>query len=488
MIVRVQGSVRCGTCSESFPLNAAVREIPCQACGAEVELQDALWRGILEEAVSSAAELEPNASVTARYTQHETEIRLQLARVAPSCPHCKAGWPHEIEDGFHCPKCREEIPVRPPPVAVDGLLALIAEDRALTGAGDDAPRTATLSCDTCAAPLTADGSARKLTCEACGVEQVLSDEIWRRLHAPTLVASWYLKVQATGAAEGLTGRLWPQALAVDPQGRLYIAGGYGETEYCVLAVDLDPVRIAWMTDLADIRPDNLAKLVVAPRGRLALYEEGEDRVDWFDAQTGAHLGQFRAPGQLLSLAAQVDGTFVAVLHPDNRLARFDVEGNEVPLWPPSGILGRLFGGGATAPGSPPVARMNTAWNSAIAMGWDGDLRIVVPGYVGRIARDGRLVWSTACEGLEFPAPGCVPGSAKDGTTYALVCQSPNQQLKTVLLRLDPNGRAPTVIARHRDSMFTALAVMSTGEVWVADPQEIRRLDRDGNLLWRKRCD
>ncbi|PRP92845.1 hypothetical protein ENSA5_46770 [Enhygromyxa salina] len=479
--VRLQASTRCLACTEVTAVNAAVDGLACVGCGAEFAIPEQLWDSALAEAREIAEQLDNNATTSRSFDAQGMTLNLAIAAVDATCPHCRQPWNALPERA--CPACATAVSVR-----AFAAGTLVGEDVHMLARERRELAPQTLSCSGCGAPLTAEGDTRKLECGACGRETVVPDEVWRRLHAPRAVASWYLYGGAS-RAPGLRGRLHAFDLAAGA-GVVYAVGSHGDTPFALLALDTDPLGIRWMVDLESIGKARLMSLC-AWADELFGYCEGLRTIEVFDAQTGAHLRTTTAPQPVINVAPDPDGTLVCQTMSGGRI-RIDAEGREQPLWPKRGLFAGLFG----------ARRLAEEAGGRLGVGLDGELRIVLGDKVGRVARSGEIRWSV-------PAPSVnvsivTPVASPDGTTWAVfrtvggtmsveqmlafteAMVSGEEQSSSVLVRVGGDGEGMAAVRPSDQEEYTSLAVTAEGEVWLATGDgQLMRLDRDGQLLWRQ---
>lgn len=479
--IRIQASARCLACDEVTPVNAAVEGLSCVGCGAEFTVRDALWESALEEAQSYAEQLDTNATTSRTFDVQGVTLTLAIAAVDASCPHCQKAW--NVLPDHACPACHTAVSVR-----AFARGSLVGEDRHMLAGERRELEPQTLSCSGCGAPLLADGDTRKLVCAACTRETVVPDEIWRRIHAPSAVATWYLF--ADGArAQGLRGQLRAFELAAGP-GVVYLLGGYADTPSALLALEVEPLGIRWMVDLEVIGKAGLMGLC-AWGDELFAYRQATRAIEVFDAHTGAHRRTTTAPAQIMDVAADPDGTLVCKTMTGS-VIRFDAQGGEQPLWPKRGFFAGLFGG----------RRQTELASGRVGVGLDGELRTVSGASIGRVARNGEIRWTVDAQGVNVSI--VAPTAAPDGTTWAVfrtvggtmtvedllafteAMANGEEQSSSALIRVGAEGGSATVVRRSGQDEYTALAVTAEGEVWLATGDgQLMRLAPDGELLWRQ---
>jgi outer membrane protein assembly factor BamB len=488
--IRLQASTRCLACAEITAVNAALEQLSCAGCGAAFTLREELWQSALTEARSLADDLEANATTSRSFDVQGMTLKLAISAVDATCPHCDAAW-NQLPDRA-CPACATAVSVRP-----YGPGTLVGEDSHMLAGDRRQVVPQTLSCSGCGSPLSAQGTTRTLVCGSCTRETVIPDEIWRRLHAPRAVASWYLFAGGT-TQPGLRRRLQPIDL-VASSGRLFALAYYPDAPNTLMAVQIDPLAIDWMIDLS-ARAGQPPTALTVRGGELSSYKYGSRAIEIFDANTGAHIRTLTAPKPILDMAADPDGSLVCQTMADG-LIRIDAQGNALPLWPEQGWAARIFRRDGSVEG-PPSRRMASVSGGRIGMGHDKELRVIAGDSLGRLGRDGELRWSVRIPGVNVAV--VAPAAAADGTTWAvfrtvggsmtaeqLMAQveamaEGHEQSSCVLVRVSADGVKIEPVRCSGVEEYTMLAVTPEGEVWLATGVgEVLRLAASGELLWRQ---
>lgn len=493
MWVGIQGSVQCTACGTGTAANAAVRSTVCDGCGATLELLPEFWRSVLSSAAERGRQLDRNATLPMVMQQAGTEIRLRVSRAPARCMHCAGTWP-DVEPGqdHTCPECHADIGVRAPPGAPANPRWLVGEDRALL-AGERATTAEpeSLACPNCAAPVLADGAARKLACQACDCEVIVPDEMWRRVHQPHAVATWYLWVDGAETA-GLHGDIhFGSGLTVGPAGRVYALGSY-EGEDVLLAVDTEPPGLAWTAGRPTLGDPTVLGLV---GDELWWADLQSPTIRRLDTATGETLGSVTVAGTsgIQAVVDQEDGTVLVHCYPDNRLERISVEGEPRKLWPPSGFFGKLFGwdrGGMAYGG--PVARPATVTLGRVGRVHGGGLVLHtrhLGSKIGVLGPDGSLRRTVEVPGLDLveSAPQAGPGGV------VVVCGHDGEGGR--LTAIHPDGQEVDILASTLEAMMdrgtdaihpigAMSAVGPDGDAWITDGSKLARYDADGRLKWQ----
>lgn len=185
-----QTSETCGNCGRLIALNAYLtKTIRCPDCDVEHRVGTAWAR---------AGDV------------------ILTAPVEPRCPGCskELTLPKPLAS-FECSGCNGHVHVRPMPDHVFGEFAthLIGEDAsqlddvdAATGqrAEEHGMTTTTVACQQCGGQLSLAGRNRKVTCTFCHTDNMLSDEVWRRMHPASVSRPFYVWIDddaATAAAQ-----------------------------------------------------------------------------------------------------------------------------------------------------------------------------------------------------------------------------------------------------------------------------------------------
>lgn len=263
-----------------------------------------------------------------------------------------------------------------------------------------------------------------------------------------------------------------EAMTAGPSGRLYAVGSDGGDGSALVALHADPPELLWRTPLGD---EVLGARLALAAGRLYLHGlDGADAVPCFDITDGAALPGVPA-ADVWALAPDPDGSLLVVRAPRWRLARITRSGAPLPLWPRSGLLGRVFGGRASAIAIEPVARPGfLPAPGSLGMGQDGDLRLSAGDAVGRLDRQGRLRWKAPLPDATVPL--LPPGAGPDGTTWATFVRDG----QPTLYRVEPDGSAPMAVLV---GTLLDVSVDPDGGCWVLSPGLLRRLDPSGAVTW-----
>jgi predicted RNA-binding Zn-ribbon protein involved in translation (DUF1610 family)/outer membrane protein assembly factor BamB len=488
MWIRLQVTARCVACSELTAVNAAVTALSCNGCGAALSVRDELWRNALADVGVAARALDGNATKTQTLDAEGMALSIAAAAVTPRCPHCDVEW-SVGEPSTTCVSCGIAVSVR-----AFGPGTLVGEDALLLAGARRESTAVSVACTGCGAPLAADGSKRNLACENCGRETIVADDVWRRLHAPTAVASWFLRTDDDAYQGGLRHRLSPSSLAAG-DGRLFVLGRYGDTPFALLALNLDPLSVAWMVDLATTTPNCTRLSAISFRGgELLAWQLMGRSVEIFNATTGAHRTTVPTPEPLLDMVADDDDSFLC-RSPTGDLFRVDEKGAALPVWGHRGLFSRLFSGGA--------ARRVENSGARLGAGHDGDLRFAEGSALTRIGRDGALRWRVEVKDAQH-IPDVPPGAAADGTSWAVFRTGQPRSSEefllhseamlagrppstSMLVRVSADGEAVNVVRRSPGaSDFASLAVTPDGGVWVSTRDGlVLRLDAEGAILWQQ---
>ncbi|MFT4976831.1 MAG: hypothetical protein ACI8S6_002736 [Myxococcota bacterium] len=476
MHLTVQCTASCRACGhDTTPINAAVRAVFCQGCGADLKLPDALWEAALTSIAYAAADLPENGRLHDTHQHRGATLRIAAIRATPTCPHCSTTWSSLPAAGpWSCPGCSIDIPIRESPVAVDDIVALIAEDRGLLG-DDGEPFEVMLRCSGCGAPLDT-GTERRVSCGSCDAQTVVPDEVYRRVNAPELTASWIIAVADGVQAHPLTG-VTVSHLACAGDGVLYIVGGTGQLDFALVAVDAESKGVLWMLDLGGEGWPNLA---VLDDGRVALSQELESEVR-FASKDGIEPGFSTEP--LINDLCAHDGQLVLCTHPLRALERRTLGGQVVPMWPPVGWMARLLGrGDTTSLTEAPCRRPAAMFPGRLGVGQDGDLRMTWGHHLARYSRAGDLLMSVKLPGISIHSPAAAP----DGTAFAVVATDGRSQL----LRIGSDSKVTVVIEADH---LTGCTCDTKGRVWtyggdhedgVGGHHALMCFDSDGSSVWK----
>jgi len=481
MWVRIQSSARCELCSEITPINAAVPELECLGCGAQISIRQELWESSLRQAAQGGEEIDENATTNQIFEAGEVELTLALSALPPHCPHCDGAWDGEPPET--CPHCELAISVR----RWDGV-TLVGEDQALLAGEEGEAPAESIDCMSCGTPISTDGTDRKITCPSCSRQTVVPDHLWRRLHAPTSVATWWLYTDGENKAGELSRPLsYINALCADDT-HVYIIGGYDHKH---VLIAMRGREIAWMADLAPYGPTTATNRVCCSGSTVYAYGFMTRNIHAFECKTGQHLKKIRMSKPATGVAVGLDGTLLAKTSAG--LTRTDPSGNSVATWAPRGCLwGLLPRGGAK------WADSDNLYGAP-----DGDLRATVGNVLSRVGADGSLKWKILVKGANT---SIVPASlGPDGATWVVFrtvggtmtvedveafterMMAGEPESASALFRVSPNGKTTTLVRGSGPEEYTSMAVGPEGTVWLARGDgELSAVDSEGNLMWRLR--
>lgn len=491
MEIAVQATLSCHACGEeASPVNAVVPKVECVGCGAVLALPDAAWIAALDGLRHRAASLAETARAHETLRTPGGTFRVGFSRVPPACPHCEATWA-DLPEGA-CPACGLAVHRRAPPVEVEGIALLLAEDRALVLGAEAAGLAGPVSCGSCGAPLEVGGE-RRVRCGACEAQTVVPDEVWRRSNAPRLTARWVVVVEGEGSAHPLQA-VHPERMAVGGDGTLFVVGKeYPVAVITALSADLD--RRLWTHELgsedfesADLTP------VPLPDGRVALVPGGAigvggSRVLVADAAGVSVL--FEVSGEEIMDGALQGDTLVLARGHHRQLHRYDLAGQPLPLWPPVGFFKRLFGGGdgPAIPGGSPGPRPVGTMTGRLGGGADGSLLLTWGATVVAYDREGQIRWTRS--EADWVTSLDAPSGASDGTAgFKYATRGPdNEFADDRVLLVSPDGSELRVVV-ERDAV-PAFAVAPSGRVYVFGSDhvdgvgtsfELMVFDEEGNTV------
>lgn len=520
--IGIECATACGSCRAQVPVNALVPSLYCPSCAAVVHLSPQGIAELVKEALSRPAALGQNEGRRSAVWTPDGQFDVGYLRMEARCEYC--GTPvaadQAVRDGkspgwVRCAKCGAGLSVRSAPAdlvpALPGVSWLFGEDFAqLAAAGATALASSqqpqAIPCSRCGAALTVDGSSRQVLCNYCGVTMMLPDEIWARLHPSASVRRWFALVAdapaaavGTAAVHATDSSSWPNPsdVCADGSGTIYCVG-YQD----VFAIDARQMQVRWMQHGHGLK---VPKIALTLDGRVIVWSNDSDAANVYranDGQPWGQLGGMEPPGaQMHSLdffkmscfACDADGTFLGLF--EERLVRFDPQGNGVPTWPeqkggfsflkkkpkPAPLWQpcaarptdtrdknhwdaprqRLAVGARRASGFDWMGfKLEKVGNQPIAFGWNCHPRISV-GYDGglyvlgkadtgrdqvlaRFDRQGRKIYGVTLpvDDVEWNTRGF---AAQDGTAFVLAKQGDYR----MLLRVSPDGKTIAPIAQDK---------------------------------------
>lgn len=215
MYVGIELKTRCEKCDNAIMLNGPAREVLCSACQHTLDIHPMIWKSILANLPNELADAKAHEGITSNVIAGEFEHELTATRANPVCRSCGKPLtvPKRLDSGqsLVCPHCATENTVEPAPewltTVVPEATVLVnatlrdqsATDTETDSTGDVAGRSDSaggkpiyFTCPACKGGLKVDGSSRLVTCEFCGADIYLPDDLWLRMHPVTTVATWYI--------------------------------------------------------------------------------------------------------------------------------------------------------------------------------------------------------------------------------------------------------------------------------------------------------
>jgi hypothetical protein len=201
-------SVQCPKCDAAVPLSGPLLRVHCDKCQTDFELPPRFWFRILRDIYAEAGfRLEDgqgyNAEAFERY-----EVKLLYGRQRPSCGGCNEPLElaRDVTSAYDhaCAACGAATPVTPPPKWLERALtpprvlanAEVQEEKAEAAEEGEAKAETSapvaFTCPQCGGSLLVDGRDRMITCNYCGVNVYLPDELWFRLHPARKKNRWFV--------------------------------------------------------------------------------------------------------------------------------------------------------------------------------------------------------------------------------------------------------------------------------------------------------
>lgn len=213
MYVGVELKTRCEKCDNAIMLNGPARTVLCSSCQHTLDIHPMIWKSILTDLPNELADAKAHEGITSNVIAGEFEHELTATRSVPVCRSC--GKPLDVPkridsvQSLVCPHCSTENTAGPVPewlasVVPEAAVLVNATLRDQSGggtdmAGDAAGRSDSaggkpvyFTCPACKGGLKVDGSSRLVTCEFCGADIYLPDDLWLRMHPVATVSTWYI--------------------------------------------------------------------------------------------------------------------------------------------------------------------------------------------------------------------------------------------------------------------------------------------------------
>ncbi|TES92831.1 MAG: hypothetical protein E3J87_04030 [Candidatus Cloacimonadota bacterium] len=201
-------SIDCAHCGETLPINKAAEKILCDRCGEETLTPLVLWQKLVTEHLVDASTLKPETDTWANgMLAGVGSYSMVFGNMLPRCTDgCGAIWPLdsvlEIAEKEHtefcCTGCGKIWSVRKPPEWFDKVIPyakfLVGEESPGDTGGkiEGGEEGISIHCYHCGGSLSLDGSSRKVTCQYCGQDLLIPDDIWSRLHPVTAARPWFI--------------------------------------------------------------------------------------------------------------------------------------------------------------------------------------------------------------------------------------------------------------------------------------------------------
>jgi hypothetical protein len=188
---------KCPHCGSGLPVNGVIKTIPCSSCQQGVTFKNKYWEVMLEDLDNDYDQ--GGGSYTINM---ETNIKWVAER--PKCVKCDAelhvddipvGTDHDVP----CPSCGERNTTYPAPDFAKEVLPSLsqiycAEREGAAPRTEDEVKPVVLTCPNCRGTLTAGArSERTLSCQYCGADVFLPDDLWKVLHPAKTAAKWFVR-------------------------------------------------------------------------------------------------------------------------------------------------------------------------------------------------------------------------------------------------------------------------------------------------------
>lgn len=202
---RVEIGITCPGCDLPVPLDGPLLKTTCIHCGKSLELTPEYWWELLGEGCAEMLNTPVGQGISSTVFG-QVSGTVTLGRLNPYCLNCKTDFEDALDlvpGTIHtCGNCGSKCSVSPPPEwlseGVPGITLLI---NAMVGRGEDpfsGHSPAPVSCPSCSASLTVDGSTRLVRCSWCDGQVYLSDQVWRALHGTRSKRKWFVVCGGSG--------------------------------------------------------------------------------------------------------------------------------------------------------------------------------------------------------------------------------------------------------------------------------------------------
>ena len=538
-------SIDCAHCGKTLPINKAAERILCNKCGEETSTPLPLWQRLVTKHLIDASILKPGTDSWANgMLAGVGSYSMVFGKMLPRCTEgCGAVWPLDSlleipkkgDTEFRCTRCGKIWSVRKPPEWFNKVIPYV---KFLVG--EESPRDTgdkieggkegiSISCPHCGARLSLDGSNRQVTCQYCGHDLLIPDDIWSRLHPVTVARPWFILldmgkdvdllpydiddfIDLEAMPNGDTVLLWQQdsighiGLADRTGGLRWHTGKFVLSDYGRLLYDKQN-QIIWMLDhdehlvyafeaetgrkivKIENKKENSKQITACNHEGIAISTDGSIIVNrrWGEEANKPKRLIPNKKGQLVYAKEYV-------FYP-NMLRRFDTRGNRIPLWKGFNDEELTYKNQVSFEEltDRPIVVPEEAW----LMGGPDNVFYVLDRNNGRIARFDRqgVLLEVIEPKLEAVARIQDCGVAGDGTIYILFDHEKDigELNFSHISRISTDGSFKILAGPLNDvnnfplgTDMERMAVAENGELHLCDYNfnNFRILAPDGSLLWR----
>jgi uncharacterized protein YbaR (Trm112 family) len=218
--IRLEISTECKECRQPLPVNGVTKKLLCNSCQREIDIPPDIWQFAIGDAIPGIVNLNVSDSFDTDEDSYGLKVKVKYKRQSPRCIHenCKAPFSEtELQKAVEsegltalcCSKCGLTTHAQKPPdwftkLVHPSVVLLVSENQitenSKSGITDEIVE---FNCPHCGAPLSVDGTGRKMICSYCNNMFMIPDNIWLKLHPATVMKPWYLVLDLTDFA-GIT--------------------------------------------------------------------------------------------------------------------------------------------------------------------------------------------------------------------------------------------------------------------------------------------
>ncbi len=541
--IQLEITTRCKTCGDAVALNAAVNKVWCPKCNGQVAISSKLWTLLFNEVAETAKNIHLGEARRISVNDNKTgTVRLVMRKNSAFCPECKEIISSILADNnkIVCKNCNTSLTVRNKSDGISSkqLAYFFSEDKYQLEEAkqkSNIQKTEEIDCNNCGGSLDVDGSARLVDCPYCQSKNMLSDQVWHRLHPSAKVRIWNIGLKSETAKDI---KVWTfnsvEDVCYGKENTLYCTGKNEGDDFALWAMT-PKAELKWMTLLPDNSTWGEYKIALLPNNQLLVWNKAETHhACIYDAKTGEFIKKIGGLEPLNakkhhfdlyhcnSLATDPDGTIICLIA--LRILRYSKDGEGIYTWGKPSFFGKKLKAlyknrkdkkkdistdflrkGRWAYAHKIKNRSLTysiiPGECSVHIGNDSSLYILnsMPfnikrgGLLAKFNRKGKIIYKVDF-GAYDPVNQINIRTDEQGFAYILLNDSKTSQHfeeNGRIIRVSPDGKEVKVIVEGSNSqisaMFQKFAVSEDGNIYtIGIDDQIRHYDRNGEQIWRSK--